>query len=155
MPQIPFAFEFECKWSNDLCTAKLSFGCSEMFMPFLLKMSEWQFGQTFQNEKYIYIFECEWLNGNSNDLCTAELPFSSSHSNSNANGKWGIQNAPNRKWTYRWTCNTGLLEPIRNCWSQRTGHQREHYIAAGRRSLVRTVPLWQTIQSNNILFFFN
>ena len=35
--------------------------------------------------KNIYIFECEWPNVNLNDLCTAELPFSSSHSNSNAN----------------------------------------------------------------------
>ena len=41
--------------------------------------------------KNIYIFECEWLNGNSNDLCTAKLPFGRSHSNSNAN--WGIRNA--------------------------------------------------------------
>ena len=29
----------------------------------------WQFGQSFQN-KNIFIFECEWPNGNSNDLCT-------------------------------------------------------------------------------------
>ena len=57
---------------------------------FLLKTAEWKFGRTFQN---IYIFECEWLNGNSNDLWTAKLPFGSSHSNSNAIGNWGIQNA--------------------------------------------------------------
>ena len=25
MPQIPFAFEFECEWPNDLCTAELPF----------------------------------------------------------------------------------------------------------------------------------
>ena len=37
--------------------------------------------------KTIYIFECEWRNGKSNDLCTAELPFGRSHSN------WGIKNA--------------------------------------------------------------
>ena len=43
--------------------------------------------------KTVYIFECEWLNGNSNDLCMAELPFDLSHSNSNANGNWGIQNS--------------------------------------------------------------
>ena len=43
--------------------------------------------------KSICVFECEWPNGNSNDLCTAKLPFGRSHSNSNANGNWGIQNA--------------------------------------------------------------
>ena len=48
--QIPFAFEFECEPPNDLCTAELPFGCSEFFVPFLLKMAEWQFGQTFQNK---------------------------------------------------------------------------------------------------------
>ena len=54
-------------------------------MPFLLQMAEWQFGQTFQN-KNIYICECEWPNGNLNDLCMAELPISRLPSNSNANG---------------------------------------------------------------------
>ena len=44
-------------------------------------------------KKNIYIFECKWLNGNSNDLCVAELPFDRLHSNSNANGNWGRQNA--------------------------------------------------------------
>ena len=36
--------------------------------------------------KNIYIFECEWPNGNSNNLCMAYLPFVHSHSNSNTNG---------------------------------------------------------------------
>ena len=54
MPQILFAFEFECEQPNDLCTAELPLGCSEIFMPSLLKMAEWQFGQTFQNKKYLY-----------------------------------------------------------------------------------------------------
>ena len=53
MPQIPFAFEFECEWLNDLCVAELPFGWSEIFRPFLLKTAKWQFGQTFQN-KYLY-----------------------------------------------------------------------------------------------------
>ena len=44
--------------------------------------------------KIIYIFECEWPNGNLNNLCMAKLPFGHSHSNSNANRNWGIQNAP-------------------------------------------------------------
>ena len=44
--------------------------------------------------KNIYIFECDWLNGNLNDLCIAKLPFSHSHSKSNTNGNWGIQNVP-------------------------------------------------------------
>ena len=68
MPQIPFAFEFECEWPNDLCIAKLPFSCSEIFVPFLLRRAEWQFGSTSQNKKNIYIFECEWPNGNLNDL---------------------------------------------------------------------------------------
>ena len=51
MPQIPFAFEFECEWPNDLCVAELPFSCSEMFVPFLFKTVKWQFGQTFQNKK--------------------------------------------------------------------------------------------------------
>ena len=85
MLQIPFALKFECEQPNDLCTAELPFGFSEIFMPFLLKTAEWQFGRTFQN-KNIYIFDCEWLNnGDSNDLCTAKLPFSHSHSNANGN----------------------------------------------------------------------
>ena len=33
-PQIPFAFEFECKWLNNLCTAQLPFGYSEIIMLF-------------------------------------------------------------------------------------------------------------------------
>ena len=41
----------------------------------------------------MYIFECEWLIGNLNDLCTAKLPLGCSYSNSNANGNWGRQNA--------------------------------------------------------------
>ena len=52
MPQIPFAFE--CERPNDLCTAELPFGCSEIFTPFLLKTADWQFGWTFQNKKYLY-----------------------------------------------------------------------------------------------------
>ena len=44
MPQIPF--EFGCERPNDLST--------EMFSQFLLKMAEWQFGQIFQNNKYLY-----------------------------------------------------------------------------------------------------
>ena len=48
MPQIPFAFEFECEWPNDLCMVELPFGCSEIFISFLLKMVGWQFGRTFQ-----------------------------------------------------------------------------------------------------------
>ena len=28
MPQIPFAFAFECDWPNDLCTTEVPFGCS-------------------------------------------------------------------------------------------------------------------------------
>ena len=68
MLQIPFVFE--CEWPNGLCMAKLPFGCSENFTPFLLKTAELQFDQTFKN-KNICIFECEWLNGYSNDLCTA------------------------------------------------------------------------------------
>ena len=34
MPQIlfAFAFEFECDRPNDLCMAKLPFGCSEIFI---------------------------------------------------------------------------------------------------------------------------
>ena len=51
-------------------------------------MAGWQFGQTFQN-KNIYIFECQWANGNSNDLCMAKLPFDHSHSNANRN--WGYR----------------------------------------------------------------
>ena len=48
MPQIPFVFEFECEWPNDLCTAKFPFSCSEMFVPFLLRMARWKFGWTFK-----------------------------------------------------------------------------------------------------------
>ena len=81
MPQIPFAFE--CERLNDLCMAELLFGCSEIFVPYFIENG--QFVLTFQN-KNIYIFECEWPNGNSNDLCTAELPFGCLHSNANANG---------------------------------------------------------------------
>ena len=66
----------------------------QIFHIFLLKTAKWQFGQTFQNKKNIYIFGCKWPNDNSNDLCMAELPFGRSHSSSNANGNWGIQNAP-------------------------------------------------------------
>ena len=54
MLQIPFALKFECEQPNDLCTAELPFGFSEIFMPFLLKTAEWQFGRTFQNKKYLY-----------------------------------------------------------------------------------------------------
>ena len=54
MLQIPFGLKFECKQPNNLCTAELPFGFSEMFMPFLLKTEEWQFGRTFQNKKYLY-----------------------------------------------------------------------------------------------------
>ena len=57
-----------------------------------IQIIKWQFGQTFQNKKN-YIFECGWPNGNSNDLCVADLSFGCSHSNSNANVNWGIQNA--------------------------------------------------------------
>ena len=58
-----------CVWPN--ChSAVQKFFC----VFFLLKMAEWQFGQTFQN-KNIYIFECEWRNGNLNDLCMVKLPF--------------------------------------------------------------------------------
>ena len=53
MPRILCAFE--CERPNDLCTAELPFGCSEIFVPFLLKMAEWQFGQTIQN-KEMFIF---------------------------------------------------------------------------------------------------
>ena len=62
MPQIPFAIQFECERPNDLCTAELPFGCLEMFVPFLLKTAEWQFGQTFQNKKYLYfwVWMAEW-----------------------------------------------------------------------------------------------
>ena len=84
MPQIPFLFSFECEWPNDLCVAELPFGCSEMFIPYLLKIAKWQFGRTFQNKNY-YNFECEWANGNLDDFCMAKLPFSHSHSNANAN----------------------------------------------------------------------
>ena len=59
----------------------------------------------------IYILECEWLNGNSNDLCTAELPFGSSHSNSNANGNWGIQNAPNDDVTRNFVQMNSQMDP--------------------------------------------
>ena len=56
MPQIPFAFtfEFECERPNDLSTAELPFGPSEIFMPFLLILTEWQFDRTFQNKNYLY-----------------------------------------------------------------------------------------------------
>ena len=62
MPQIPFAFEFECKRLNDLCVAELAFSCSEIFVPFLLKMPRWQFDWTFQNKKYLYfsVWMTEW-----------------------------------------------------------------------------------------------
>ena len=92
MPQIPFAFEFEREWSNDLCVAKLPFDCSEILHLFCWKLLNGNLVRHFKI-KNIYIFECEWLNGNLNDLCTAELPFGHSHWNLNANGNWGIQNA--------------------------------------------------------------
>ena len=76
-----------------LVYGRISIQLFRSFLPFLLKTAEWQFGKTFQNKKYIYIFECEWPNGNSDDLCIAELPFGHSQSNSNTNGNWGIQNA--------------------------------------------------------------
>ena len=57
MLQIPFAFEIECERPNELCMAELSFACSDIFMPFVFKTVEWQFGWT-----------NEWPNGNSNDL---------------------------------------------------------------------------------------
>ena len=44
LPQIPFAFQFECEQANDLCMAELPFYCSEIMVPFLLKTAEWQFG---------------------------------------------------------------------------------------------------------------
>ena len=45
MPQIPFAcLSLECERLNDLCMAELPF---EIFEPFLLKMADWQFGQTY------------------------------------------------------------------------------------------------------------
>ena len=92
MPQIPFAFELECEWPNDLYTAELPFLCSEIFMFFYWKQLNGNLARYFKI-KSICVFECEWPNGNSNDLCTAKLPFGRSHSNSNANGNWGIQNA--------------------------------------------------------------
>ena len=67
MPQILFAFEFECERPNELCMAEFPFRCSEIFMPFIFKTVEWQFGWTFKI-KNIYIIECEWPNGNSNDF---------------------------------------------------------------------------------------
>ena len=47
-------FEFGCEWLNVLCVAEFPFGCSEIFVPFLLK-----FGQTFQNN-FFFIIEYEW-----------------------------------------------------------------------------------------------
>ena len=70
MPQILFAFEFECERPNDLCTAKSPFGCSEIFTSFFIKTAELQFSQTFK-DNFFYIFECELLNANSSDLCMA------------------------------------------------------------------------------------
>ena len=84
MSQIPFAFEFECEWPNDLYMAELPFGCSEIFAPFLFKMAKWQLAGHYKILKN-HIFECEWPNGNLNDLCTAELLFGFSHSQSNGN----------------------------------------------------------------------
>ena len=61
-----YIFEFACEQPNDLCMAELPFDCSDIFVPFFkLKTADWQLGWTFQN-KNIYIFECQWLNGNSN-----------------------------------------------------------------------------------------
>ena len=54
MPKIPFAFVFECEQPNDLSMSELLVNFSEKFTHFLLKMAEWQFGQTFQNKKYLY-----------------------------------------------------------------------------------------------------
>ena len=96
IPQFPFAFEIECEWLNVLCVAKLPFSCSEIFMPFYWKWLNGNLARHFKI-KNIYIFECEWPNGNSNDLCTAKLPFGRSHWNSNTNGIWGIQNTPTNK----------------------------------------------------------
>ena len=67
--QIPFAFEFECTWLNDLCMAKLSFSCSEISAPFYLKQLNGNLARHFKI-KNIYIFECLWLDGNLNDVCT-------------------------------------------------------------------------------------
>ena len=53
---------------------------------FLLKIAKWQCARTFQNFKKIIFFECEWPNGNLNDLCMDELLFGHSLSNSNTNG---------------------------------------------------------------------
>ena len=61
MPQIPFALKFDCEGLNDLFMAELPFSYLEIFAPFLMKMAELQFAI-----KNIYIFECEWPNGNSN-----------------------------------------------------------------------------------------
>ena len=73
MPQNPFAFEFECEQSNDL-------------WPNYHLAVQKCLARHFKIKKNICIFECEWLNGNSNDLCMAEFPFGRSNSNSNANG---------------------------------------------------------------------
>ena len=62
MPQIPFAFEFECERLNDLCVAKLPFGNHTFFI---------ENGNLAGHFKVIniYIIECEWPNSNLNDLC--------------------------------------------------------------------------------------
>ena len=77
MPQIPFAFEFECERPNDLFTAELPFSCSEIFG--LIFIENGNLAGYFKIKNIIYIFECEWPNGNLNDLCMAELPFGHSH----------------------------------------------------------------------------
>ena len=52
MPQIPFEFEFE--WPNDLCTAKLPFGHSEMFTPFFIENDLMAIWLDISKSKYLY-----------------------------------------------------------------------------------------------------
>ena len=88
MPQILFAFEFVCERPNDLCQIDI-----RLFRKFHFIFIENGWIAIWLDILKYKIFECEWMNGNSNDLCMTKWQFGCSHSNSNANGKWGIQNA--------------------------------------------------------------
>ena len=90
MPQIPFAFECESEPPNvqpNCYLAAQTF--SHHFRIFYWKWPVGNFVRHFKIEN-IYFFECEWPNGNSNNLSIDELPFGHSHWNLNANGNWII-----------------------------------------------------------------
>ena len=67
MPQIPFAFEFVCERPNDLCQIDI-----RLFRKFHFIFIENGWMAIWLDILKYKIFECEWMNGNSNDLCMAK-----------------------------------------------------------------------------------